>query len=100
EQLLQNQRARSTRSSIDSSSHPHLGQLMDVGVVPLGVADWHSLVRAEPRPRVLAEAVAIFFPTSCRNPLTYRSPNRMAPSASTVQSQDENCASIGCTATQ
>ena len=42
-----------------------------------------------------ASGVAIALPTCCRKPFTYRSPSRIAPSASTVQSQSDTCTSIG-----
>src|SRR6476660_6764398 len=72
-QLLQKNDPALTTSSIDPSSQPHFGQEKGPGVFP--------------------DAFSIAFPTSSRNPDTYRKPNRIPPSVSTVQSQSEYCTS-------
>src|SRR5205823_11130771 len=88
EHVLQNQRCASTCSSMLASSHPHLGQIWELGAGGrgLGIRSWEFR-------RALAHAMA--FPTSCRRPLTYLSPSLMAPSGSTRQSQSDSCTSIG-----
>src|SRR5580700_991234 len=79
EQTLQNH-PRSVRSSIEGSSQPHFGQ----------TKAWLAQVIGPAR-----ATLAIALPASCRNPLTYRSPSLIEPSASTVHSQFESCTSIG-----
>src|SRR5258706_12773879 len=92
EQVLQKKNPGRTTSSIDASSHPHLGHLSGV-LLFLGLAGPHPRSRKTSRSSVDSRARAIDWPTSSLSPETYRSPSRMEPSASTLQSQSECCTS-------